>query len=115
MPKTHTIDASGKPVGRLATEAAIFLRGKHKPDFAPNRDNGDFVLITNAEKSKITGKKLKNKEYIHHTGYPGGLKKATMGNLIDEKGIAYVLRKAVWGMLPKNKLRNKMIKRLKFS
>jgi len=114
MRNTHTIDASEKPLGRLAVEIAILLRGKHKPTFVPNKDDGDFVLIKNVEKIKITGKKLKDKEYIHHTGYPGGLKRIKMGDLIAEKGMAHILRRAVWGMLPTNKLRDKMIKRLKY-
>lgn len=112
MSKTHTINADGKPLGRLAVEIAGLLRGKHKPDFMPHKDEGDFVEIKNIDKIKITGKKLKNKAYYRYTGYPGGLKKATMEQVIEQKGLAEVLRKAVWGMLPKNKLRAKMIKRL---
>jgi large subunit ribosomal protein L13 len=111
--KTHTIDATDKSLGRLAAEIAKLLRGKHKPDFAPYRDMGDFVVVKNVEKIKITGKKLKQKVYYRHSGYPGGLKQIPMGRLFKENP-GEVLKKAVWGMLPKNKLRKKMIKRLKF-
>ena len=110
---THTIDAQDKAPGRLATEVVRFLIGKHRPDFVPYKDEGDFVLVKNADKMKITGKKLKEKIYYHYTGFPGGLKKTTMEMLIAKKGYKEVLRKAVLGMLPKNKLRPKMIKRLK--
>ena len=110
---THTIDATGKPLGRLAVEIAILLRGKHKPDFQPHKDMGDIVVVENVDKIKITGKKLKEKIYYHHSGYPGGLKQIPMETLF-KKDPAQVLKRAVWGMLPKNKLRRKMIKRLKF-
>ncbi|MDD5750542.1 MAG: 50S ribosomal protein L13 [Candidatus Pacebacteria bacterium] len=109
----QTIDASGKPLGRLAGEIANILRGKTKPDFAPHKDSGDFVIIQNASQIKITGGKLKTKVYRHHTGYIGGMKSATMADVIAKKGIEEVLRRAVWGMLPANKLRSRMIKRLK--
>lgn len=110
--ETHKIDATGKALGRMATEIATLLRGKHKPDFAPYKDEGDFVIVKNLEKVKITGKKREKKLYRHHSGYPGGLKETPMGELF-EKDPAKVLRKTVMGMLPKNKLRNKQIKRLK--
>jgi len=110
---THTIDASGKSLGRLATEVARLLQGKDKPNFVPSESKGDFVVIKNAAKIKVTGRKLKQKNYYHHTGLPGGLKKITMEELIKKKGIKEVLRKAVLGMLPKNKLRKKRMKRLK--
>lgn len=111
---TQTIDATGKPLGRLAVEIARLLRGKHKPDFMPHKDEGDFVVVKNIKKMKITGKKLKQKIYYHHSGYPGGLKETPMEKLFKENP-GEVLKKAVWGMLPKNKLRPKMIKRLKIT
>jgi len=110
--KTYTIDASGKSPGRLAVEIARILRGKHKVDFSPHKDEGDVVIVKNVEKMRITGRKLDTKIYYHHTGYPGGLKETPMRKIF-EKNPGEVLRRAVWGMLPKNKLRAKMIKRLK--
>ncbi len=110
--KTHTIDATNKVLGRLATEIAILLRGKNKPDFMPNKDIGDFVTVGNINKIKITGKKFKKKIYYRHTGYLGGLKKIPFKKLF-EKNPEEVLKKAVFGMLPINKLRAKQIKRLK--
>ncbi len=110
--ETHTIDATGKVLGRLASQIAILLRGKHKPDFVPYKDMGDFVVAKNVEKLKITGKKLEEKKYFRHTGYLGGVKFIPLKKLFKEKP-AEVLRKAVLGMLPKNKLRTKMIRRLK--
>ena len=110
--KTYTIDAQGKPLGRLAVEIAKILRGKHKADFDPSRDMGDVVVVKNIEKIKFTGKKLKQKVYFRHSGYIGGLKEIPLERLF-EKNPKEVLRRAVWGMLPKNKLRKKMIKRLK--
>lgn len=110
---THTIDATGKVLGRLATEIAILLRGKHKPIFVLNRDMGDFVIVKNANKIKITGRKLIQKKYYRHSGYPGGLKEIPLKKIF-EKDPGRVLKMAVFGMLPKNKLRPKQIKRLKF-
>ncbi|RLC35160.1 MAG: 50S ribosomal protein L13 [Candidatus Nealsonbacteria bacterium] len=110
--QTHTIDATNKVLGRLATEIAVLLRGKHKPNFSPYKDEGDFVKVKNADKMKITGRKLTDKKYYHHSGYPGGLKAVSMGEIF-RKNPGEVLRRAVWGMLPKNKLRSQMIKRLK--
>lgn len=110
--KTHKIDASDKVFGRLAVEIAGLLRGKNKPDFAPYKDEGDFVEVKNIGRIKITGKKMKKKIYYHHTGYPGGLKEVPMEKIF-EKNPAEILRRAVYGMLPKNKLRSKQIKRLK--
>lgn len=109
--ETHIIDATGKVLGRLATEIIILLRGKHKPSFAPNKDMGDFVIVRNVGKIKITGKKIEQKKYFHHTGYIGHLKEIPLKTLY-RKDPARVLQKAVLGMLPKNKLRAKMIKRL---
>ncbi len=103
--ETYTIDASGKVLGRLATEIAKLLRGKHKPDFLPNKDMGDFVIVKNVEKIKISGKKLEKKKYYRHTGYLGHLKEIPLKKLFKEKP-AEVLKKAVFGMLPKNKLRS---------
>lgn len=110
--KTHTIDATGKVLGRLASQIAVLLRGKHKPDFLLNKDTGDFVVIKNADKIKLTGKKTEKKVYYHHTGYLGGLKKIPLKK-IYEKDPGEIMRKAVFGMLPKNRLRQAQIKRLK--
>ena len=112
--KHHTIDATDRPLGRLATEVATLLRGKHKASFTPHIDAGDFVIIENIDHVKITGKKLTQKLYRHHTGYPGGLRETKMQTLISEKGAGEALRRAVWNMLPKNKLRQKIITRLNF-
>ncbi len=109
----HTIDAEGKVLGRLAVEIAKLLRGKHRPDFLPRRDSGDFVTVKNVDKMKFTGKKMKQKVYYRHSGYLGGLKSTPLEKLF-KKNPAQVLIKAVWGMMPKNKLRSQQIKRLKF-
>ncbi|MDD5146380.1 MAG: 50S ribosomal protein L13 [Candidatus Pacebacteria bacterium] len=109
--ETYTIDAASKPLGRLATEIAVLLRGKYKTDFAPHKDEGAFVVINNASKIKITGRKLKQKTYYHHTGYPKGFRQINLADLQDKKP-KEPLRRAVMGMLPKNKLREQMIKRL---
>jgi large subunit ribosomal protein L13 len=111
--KTHIIDARQKSLGRLATKVAILLRGKQKADFVPNRDMGDFVVIKNIKEVKITGKKLEQKKYHRHSGYLGGLKETPMKKVFKENP-GEVLKKAVYGMLPKNKLRAEQIKRLKF-
>lgn len=110
--KTYTIDAQDQILGRLATKIALILRGKQRPDFRPDRDRGDLVIIKNVDKLKFTGKKMDQKKYYRHSEYLGGLKIITLRKLFEEKP-GEVLRKAVWGMLPKNKLRAKMIKRLK--
>ncbi len=110
--KTHIIDATGQPLGRLATKIAVLLRGKHKPSFFPHKDVGDFVEVRNVEKMVFTGKKFYQKIYYHHSGYPGGLKARRLEELF-KKDPARVLRLAVYRMLPKNKLRAKQIKRLK--
>lgn len=110
--QTHTIDAKNRVLGRLATEIAILLRGKNKPDFAPNKDIGDFVIVKNVDKIKVTGKKFDKKIYYHHTGYLGGLKEIPFKKVF-ERNPGEVLKKAVFGMLPKNKLRARQIKRLK--
>ena len=110
--ETHTIDATDRPLGRLAVEVAILLRGKQRPDFVLYKDMGDSVIVKNIKKVRITGKKLEQKIYYHHTGYLGNLKKIPM-KVIFAKNPGKVLKKAVLGMLPKNKLRAKQIKRLK--
>lgn len=109
----HTIDASGKVLGRLATEITILLRGKHKPNFQPNKDMGDFVTVKNVDQIRFTGKKIDKKKYYRHSGYPGGLIEISLKRLF-EKNPSKVLKMAVMGMLPKNKLREKQIKRLSF-
>jgi large subunit ribosomal protein L13 len=108
----YLVDASDKVLGRVATQIASILRGKHKACFTPSVDTGDFVIVVNAEKIALTGKKLSDKVYYSHSGYPGGIKSITAGNLLD-KDAANVLRKAVKGMLPKNKLASQMLKKLK--
>jgi len=110
--KTHTIDATNKVLGRLAVEISLLLRGKNKPSFAPHKNEGDFVIVKNIDKLRFTGKKLKQKIYYHHSGYMGGLKEIPLEKLYKERP-SEVLRKAVMGMLPKNRLRAKTIKRLK--
>jgi large subunit ribosomal protein L13 len=110
--ETHIIDARNKVLGRLASEIATLLSGKHKIEFQPNLDLGDFVIVKNVEKIKIPRKKIEQKKYYRYSGYPGGLKEITLKKLF-EKNPGEVLRKAVLGMLPKNKLRKKRIKRLK--
>jgi large subunit ribosomal protein L13 len=110
--KWWVINAEGKILGRLATEVAILLRGKRKPEFAHFVDCGDFVVVINAEKVNVTGKKLEQKKYYSHSGYPGGLKVKTMKELLDTKP-EEVVRKAVWGMIPKGKLGRAVYKKLK--
>ncbi len=106
------VDAEDKILGRLATEIAIRLRGKHKPEFAPHMDMGDFVVVVNAEKIKVTGNKLDQKFYYKHSGYVGGLKSRSLREMLDKKP-EEVIRKAVRGMLPKNRLARQQIKKLK--
>lgn len=112
--KVISIDAENKPLGRLAVEVAVLLRGKNKPTFVPYKDMGDTVLVKNVDKMKFTGNKLEDKNYFRFTGYLGNLKKATMKEVINKKGAKEVLRMAVMGMLTKNKLRAQQIKRLRF-
>ncbi len=109
--KWYVVDASGKTLGRLASEIAIVLRGKNKPIFAPNIDAGDYVIVINAEKIAVTGKKLDQKAYIRHTGYIGGLKSTTLKKMLDTKP-EEVIKHAVKGMLPKNALGRKMFRKL---
>jgi large subunit ribosomal protein L13 len=108
----YLVDAEDKILGRLACEIAHRLRGKHKPIYAPFMDAGDFVIVVNAEKISLTGKKLTDKVYYHHSGYPGGIKAITAGKLLKEKP-EELLRTAVKGMLPKNTLGRAMLKKLK--
>jgi large subunit ribosomal protein L13 len=108
----HLIDLEGKTVGRAATEIAILLRGKHKPIYTPHVDCGDFVVCTNADKVQFTGNKLTQKMYRRHSQYPGGLKEIGAGELM-EKAPEKVIEFAVQGMLPKNKLGRKIVKKLK--
>lgn len=110
--KWHLIDANGKTLGRLASRVATLLRGKHKPTFTPHVDTGDFVVVVNAGKVSLTGKKWKEKLYIHHSGYPGGLKSISAEKL-KEKKPRRLITMAVQGMLPKNKLGRKLLKKLK--
>lgn len=106
------VDASNQTLGRLATRIATVLRGKHKPEFTPNTDAGDFVVVINASAIELTGKKLDQKKYHHYTGYPGGLKSAT-ARVVRAKDPEFMLREAVSGMLPKNRLSRQLIKKLK--
>lgn len=108
----YLIDAKGTPMGRAATQAAILMRGKRKRDFTPNQDMGDFVVIINAKHVKLTGKKLEQKQYWHHSNYPGGLKNETIKNLLKTKPTE-PLRRAIYGMIPANRLKSGQIKRLK--
>lgn len=107
----HNIDATGKAVGRLATQISTLLRGKDRPDFEKHIENGSNVVVQHAAQMTFSGKKIGQKEYYHYSGYPGGLKRTGMQKLFNDKP-EEVLRRAVWNMLPKNKLRAKMIKRL---
>ncbi len=107
----HTIDASGKILGRLAGEIAILLMGKNKPNFVPYLDNGDYVVVTNASKIVVTGNKAKDKVYTRHSGYPGGLKQETFEKMIIRKPV-FVIEHAVKGMLPGSKLGKAMFKKL---
>lgn len=109
----YTIDAKDKVLGRLATEIVAILRGKNKPDYMPNKDSNNYVVIKNIEKIVVTGNKMENKTYFHHTGYLGGEKNIPM-KVIFEKNPGEILIKAVSGMLPKNRLRDKQLKRIKF-
>ncbi len=110
--KWFVVDAEGKTLGRLSSEIAKILRGKHKPEFTPHVDTGDFVIVVNAEKVEVTGKKLDKEFYRYHTGHPGGLKEISYRRMRDEKPELFI-QNAVKGMLPKNRLGNQMIKKLK--
>lgn len=106
------IDATDQILGRLAVQVAKFLMGKHKPQFVTYLDTGDFVVVTNAAKIKVTGKKQENKKYFRHSGYPHGLRTETLSEIMDKKP-ERVIEHAVKGMLPKNKLGDAMFKKLK--
>ncbi|MEE9297485.1 MAG: 50S ribosomal protein L13 [Acidimicrobiia bacterium] len=106
------VDAAGLPLGRLASEVAKVLRGKHKPTFAPHMDMGDYVVVVNAVQVAVTGAKATDKKYFRHSGYPGGLTEQSFAELL-EKHPERVIEKAVRGMLPKNRLGRRMIKKLK--
>ena len=110
--KWYVIDAEGVVLGRLASQVALMLRGKHKPTFTPHVDTGDFIIVVNTDKIVLTGNKLDDKIYYHHTGHPGGLKETKYRDLMATKS-EFALKKAVRGMLPKGPLGNKMIKKLK--
>ena len=110
--KWYVVDASGKTLGRLCTEIANRLRGKHKPEFTPHVDTGDYVVVVNAEKIVVPGKKATDKLYHHHTGYPGGIKSISFDKLLV-KSPEMIIEKAVKGMMPKNKLSRAMLSKLK--
>ncbi|MBS3785076.1 MAG: 50S ribosomal protein L13 [Anaerolineae bacterium] len=108
----YVVDASGQTLGRLASEVAQIIRGKHKPIYSPSTDVGDYVIVVNAEKIHVTGRKEDQKMYRRHSGYPGGMKEMTLGRMLEEHPTR-VIEHAVKGMLPKTKLGRKMIKKLK--
>ena len=108
----YLVNAEGKVLGRLATELAKILRGKNKPTYTPHQDTGDFVVVVNASKIGLTGKKMKDKIYYHHTGYPGGIKETNAAKLLAKKPTE-MIRIAVKGMLPKNSLGRQMLRKLK--
>ena len=108
----YLVDAEGKTLGRLATQIADTLRGKRKPQYTPHVDTGDFVIVVNAEKIRVTGNKLDQKRYYRHSGYPGGLRSRTLREQLDRRPTE-VLRVAVKGMLPKNRLARQQITKLK--
>ena len=109
---THTIDATDKPFGRLAAQIAVLLRGKHKPNFTPHQDTGDEVIVINAKLIKTTGNKMTEKVYKSYSEYPGGLNLTTLEAMMKKRP-EYVIRHAVKGMLPKNKLGDKLLKKLR--
>lgn len=110
--KWWLVNAEGRVLGRLATEVATLLRGKKKPHFADFCDTGDFVIVVNAEKIRVTGQKMEEKIYYSHSGYPGGLRSERLKELLRDKP-EEVIRRAVWGMIPKNKLGRRVFKKLK--
>ncbi len=110
--KWYLVNAEGKVLGRLATELARILRGKNKPTYTPHLDTGDFIIVVNAGKLTLTGKKMKDKVYYHHTGYPGGIKSINAEKLLAKKPTE-MIRMAVKGMLPKNSLGRQMLRKLK--
>ena len=110
--KWYVVDAEGRTLGRLATEIARVLRGKNKPQYTPHVDVGDFVVVVNAEKVVVTGKKAEQKEYRRHSGYPGGLKTTSYERMMARRPTE-VLRKAVYGMMPKSRLARQQMRKLK--
>jgi large subunit ribosomal protein L13 len=108
----YLVDAQGKVLGRLATRIAQRLRGKHRPEYTPHVDTGDYIVVVNADKLRVTGKKAEQKKYYRHTGYPGGIRETTFA-VMHAKHPDRVLQKAVKGMLPKGPLGNAMLKKLK--
>ncbi len=108
----HIVDASGKNLGRLSSQIAAVLIGKHRPEFTPGVDLGDYVIVTNCGQITVTGKKMDQKMYYRHSGYPGGLKERTLRQMLDTFPDR-VIRSAVWGMLPHNKMGRKLLKKLK--
>ena len=106
------VDASGQTLGRLATQIAGVLRGKRKPDYTPHIDVGDFVIVVNAEKVSVTGRKLEQKRYYRHSGYPGGIRSRTLSEMLDRRP-EEVIRKAVRGMLPRTRLGRAQLRKLK--
>ncbi|MFW5991838.1 MAG: 50S ribosomal protein L13 [Halanaerobiaceae bacterium] len=110
--KWYVVDAEGRTLGRLATRIAEILRGKHKPEFTPHVDTGDYVIVINAEKIKLTGNKWEQKKFYSHSGYPGGIKETSYDKLVEKKP-EFIIEKAVKGMLPHNKLGTKIFKKLK--
>ena len=111
-PEWHVIDAEGRTLGRLSSEIAVLLQGKHRPFYVPNLNTGDYVIVVNAEKVRVTGKKLEQKKYYRHSGYPGGLKEETLSQLL-ERTPTRAVKHAVKGMLPKNSVGRQMLSRLK--
>jgi large subunit ribosomal protein L13 len=110
--KWYVVDAAGQPLGRLASKVAHVLRGKHRPEYTPHVDTGDFVIVINAAQVTLTGNKRANKLYQRHSGYPGGLTTETYGDLLERKP-TFVVERAVKGMLPKNSLGRQMFRKLK--
>ena len=110
--KWYILDAAGKPLGKTAATAATLLRGKHKPEYTPHADCGDFVIIINAEKVRLTGKKLTDKEYVRHSGYPGGIRLTTPAEYL-KKNPEFIIEKAVKGMLPRTRLGAAQMRNLK--
>ncbi|HCU64491.1 MAG TPA: 50S ribosomal protein L13 [Rheinheimera sp.] len=108
----YVVDAAGKTLGRIATEIALRLRGKHKPEYTPHVDTGDYIIVVNADKVTVTGNKAKNKKYYSHSGFPGGIKEITFEKLLEKKP-EMVLETAIKGMLPKGPLGRAMFRKLK--
>ncbi|MBA3610155.1 MAG: 50S ribosomal protein L13 [Rubrobacter sp.] len=110
--KWYVVDAEGQTLGRLATQIARVLRGKNKAQYTPHVDTGDFVVVINADRIEVTGRKAEQKIYYRHTGYPGGLKEVSYERMMDRKPTE-IVRKAVWGMMPKSRLARAQFKKLK--